>query len=157
MKTQRGTTTVEFAVISVALFIVLFGVIEVARALFVWNTVSAATQRGARIATVCPMNDAAIAQVTIFGAPGGDNASPILNGLTTDNVALQYLDEDGVDTAVFTEIAYVRVSIANFQHTLLIPFVGATLNVPAFSTTLPAESLGYVPDNNAFACFPPGV
>ncbi|MEN8132003.1 MAG: TadE family protein [Pseudomonadota bacterium] len=152
-KNQQGTTMVEFAIIAVTLFIVLFGVIEVGRAFFVWNTVSEATRRGARLAAVCPPNHTAVAEVTILNSPGGGANSPILQGLSTGNVSVEYLDEDGNSTGGAFPISYVRVSIVNYQHTLLIPFLLSTITVPPFSTTLPAESLGYIPELGARQCF----
>ena len=59
---QRGATTVEFAIIGVAMLLVLFGVIEVGRAMFVMNALGEATRRAARMAAVCPLNDTAAAQ-----------------------------------------------------------------------------------------------
>jgi hypothetical protein len=152
-KFERGTTTVEFALVGTVLFIVLFGVIEIGRALFVWNTITEATRRGARVAVVCPPNHGAVREVSVFGAPGGGDTSPILQGLTTANVALEYLDDAGNDTGGAFPISFVRVGINNYQHTLLIPFLMPTLTVPSFSTTLPAESLGWVPDLGVRQCF----
>ena len=60
---------------------VLFGVIEVGRAMFVMNALDEATRRAARMATVCPINDPAIAQVGLFNAPG-DTGNTIVGGLT---------------------------------------------------------------------------
>lgn len=153
IKPQKGTTLVEFAIIGALVMIVLFGVIEIARAMFVWNTLSEATRRGARVAAVCPVNHAGIARTAVFAAPAEDGSDRILKDLDTSNVSVEYLDENGVNTAVFEEIHYVRVSITNFRHTLLIPFVGRTLDAPPFSTTLPVESLGWIPDLNTRACF----
>lgn len=150
---ERGTTTVEFAIVATTLFIVLFGVLEIGRALFVWNTLGEATRRGARLAAVCPPNHAAVREVTVFGPPGGGDASPILKGLTTANVTLAYLDDAGNDTGGTFPISFVQVGISNYQHTLLIPFVMQTLTVPPFSTTLPAESLGWIPDLGVRQCF----
>jgi Flp pilus assembly protein TadG len=153
MRKQRGTTTVEFAIIAAAALTVLFGVIEVGRAFYVWNTVAEMTRRGARVAAVCPVNHPAVAEITIFNRPGGGANSSLLNNLTTGNVNVEYLDEDGTPTATFTEIDYVRVSIVNYQHTMLIPFALTTIPVPPFSTTIPAESLGYIPDLDVRQCF----
>ncbi len=150
---QQGTTTVEFAIIAAAALIVLFGVIEVSRALFVWNTITEATRRGARVAAVCPMYHPAIKRVTMFGKPNGSNSSPVLAGLSSANISLLYLDKDGNVTMDYLDVAYVRVGIYNYQHTLLIPFVGQTITVPSFSTTLPAESLGYIPVLGTRQCF----
>jgi Flp pilus assembly protein TadG len=152
MKYQSGLATVEFALIGALAFTVLFGVIEIGRALFVWNTLSEATRRGARLAAVCPMGDPAIARVAILSNAGGPNTSPVVGNLNTTNVTVAYLDEDGTPTANFPDIKYVRVAIVGFQHTLMIPFVMPTITAPPFSTTLPAESLGYVPDTNTYDC-----
>ncbi|MGH8523935.1 MAG: TadE/TadG family type IV pilus assembly protein [Gammaproteobacteria bacterium] len=156
IKRQNGIYTVEFAIIGVVFFLVLFGVIEIARALFVWNTIDEVTRRGARVAAVCPPNHSAIREIAVFNGPGGGSASAVLNGLSTSNVAVEYLDSGGNPGAAGANIAYVRVSITGYQHTLIIPFLPASvtnLTVPAFSTTLPAESLGYNPDTDAFECF----
>ena len=91
---QKGIYTVEFAIVGAALFIIVFGAIEVARAMFAYNTIAEATRRGARVAAVCSAADVATAKraavFSIAGADGSD-ASPILNGLTVSNVNVEYL------------------------------------------------------------------
>jgi hypothetical protein len=150
---QKGTTTVEFAIVATLLFTLLFGVMEVARALFVWNTLAEVTRRGARVAAVCPVDHPSVAKVAVLGDPLGGAASPILKNLTTANVQVEYLDVAGLPTAVFEDIRYVRVAITNYQHTLLIPFLTQTIAVPPFTTTLPAESLGYIPELGVRQCY----
>lgn len=151
---QKGLYIVEFALVAALFFVLLFAVIEFARALFVWNTLTEATRRGARLAVVCPVGHASIANVTVFNAPAAAGASPILPGLDSSDVVTAYLDQTGTVTASFNDIRYVRVSIAGFTHTLLIPALlpglpAMTLNAPTFETTLPRESLGAVPDAGA--------
>lgn len=153
MKRQRGTTTVEFAIVGAVALTVLFGVIEVGRALFVWNTLAEATRRGARLAVVCPMNHPAIKRVTILSKPEGPDTSPVVPGLSTANVAVAYLQDDGSAAASYSQTKYVRVSITGYEYTLFIPLVTPKITAPPFSTTLPAESLGYVPDSGTFECF----
>lgn len=143
---QLGLTTVEFAIIGLLFFIVLFGVIEVGRLLFTWNTLAEATRRGVRLAAVCPVSHASIARVTVFNNPGTAGDSPILPGLSTANVQVQYLDQTGAPTGTFANIRYVRVSITGYQHQLIIPVVGTTITAPPFAATLPRESLGAVPN-----------
>jgi hypothetical protein len=148
---QKGLYIVEFALVAGLFFVLLFGIIEFARALFTWNTLTEATRRGARLAAVCPVGHASIANVTVFNDPGIAGASPILPTLSSADVITQYLDQAGAVTANFNDIRYVRVSIIGFQHTLLIPplipgLPVMTLNAPTFETTLPRESLGAVPD-----------
>lgn len=139
---QKGLTTVEFSIIGLVAMVVLFGLIEFSRLVFTVNALSEATRRGARMATVCPINDPAIARVTVFNAPGGGGTSPIVGGLTTGNVAVDYLTRAGTPTGTFANIEFVRVRIVGFQHTLLVPLFGLTFALPEFPSTLPRESLG---------------
>ena len=156
MKKQKGLAMVEFALIAPVFFILIFGALEVARLLFVLNTLTEATRRGARVAVVCPVNHTDIKRITLFGASGSTGDSTILNNLSDANIDVAYFDEDGVATINYPDIDFVRVSIQNYQHTLLIPFIPADsliLNMPSFATTLPAESLGWIPDLGVRQCF----
>ena len=145
-RSQKGLTTVEFAFIGALALLVLFAVIEFGRALFVLNALSEGTRRGARMAAVCPINDPAIAEAAVFNNPGGGANSPIINGLTTADVSLEYLDANGTPlvnpAGTFILIRYVRVRIVNFQHQMLIPFGSYIFQTPEFATVLPRESLG---------------
>jgi hypothetical protein len=145
-KREQGTFTVEFAIIAAALFIVLFAVIELAHLLWIWNTATEATRRGARVAAVCPINHPAVPEVTVFAQPGGGPGSPILKDLSTANVSVEYLNQDGDPDTDFRDIAFVRVSLNNYTFTPLIPFVNVDFTLPPFETTIPSESLGYIPD-----------
>lgn len=152
---QRGVTTVEFAIVGSVLFTLLFGVIEFGRALFVANALVESTRRGARTAAVCPVGDPWPAQVAILANAGG--ASRISPDLTTANVEVSYLDQAGATLAnpagSFASIRYVRVRIVNFTQEMMIPFVMPELLMPPFTATLPIESLGYSPTQQAFlAC-----
>jgi Flp pilus assembly protein TadG len=153
---QRGTTTVEFAIIGTVLMVVVFSVIEFGRALFVINVLTEATRRGARMAAVCPVGDPKPAQVAVF-ANGGTN-STLVSGLTTANVQVQYLDTAGAVIAApgtaagFSLIRYVRVSIVGFTQTLLIPLHITAVPLSGFSTTLPRESLGVYPVPGSTPC-----
>ena len=143
---QRGVTTVEFAIIGAAMLVVLFGVIELGRAMFVLNTLGESTRRAARMAAVCPINDPAIAESGLFNAPGGGSASRFIRGLLPGNFAVEYLDSNGNvvanPVASFGQIEFVRTRIVNFQHEMLIPFATQLFTTPDFATTLRRESLG---------------
>jgi len=149
---QKGITLVEFAIVGAVAIMMIFAVLEMARAIFVANALTEATRRGARMATVCPINDPAIAQVATFNAPGAGNASPIVNDLDTSDFVVEYLGRTGnvlgnpADN--FAAIRYVQLRVVNFQHELLIPFANITFTMPEFSTRLPRESLG-VPRSGA--------
>lgn len=143
---QHGATTVEFAFIGALAMLVLFAVIEFGRAVFVINMLGEVTRRGARFATVCPINDPAIAEVAVLNAPGGGAASPFIRELDTSQIAVEYLGSDGTligdPAGNFNNIRYVRVRVEGYQHRMLIPFFNRILTTPDFVTTLPRESLG---------------
>ena len=139
---QAGTTTLEFALVALLYFIVLFGIVEFGRAYFTWNTLNEATRRGARVATVSTLNNAAIANVAVFNDPNTSGNSPVLRGLTTSNVQVRYLNADGTTATQYTDIVYVEVTITGYQHRLLIPAFFQTITAPDFKTILPRESLG---------------
>lgn len=149
---QRGITTVEFAIVGALFFMVLFAVIEFGRALFVANALSESTRRGARVAAICPVGDPRPAQVAILAGP--DGRSRIAPTLTTANVIVSYLNQAGAIVANpganSSTIRYVRVSITGYTQQLLIPFVMPEFLMPAFAATLPIESLGYSPTQQAF-------
>ena len=112
-----------------------------------------------RVAVVCPVNDPAIANITVFNDSTTAGASSLLTGLSTSDVVIRYLKNDGSPAdcsscncddscgdSPFVDIKYVEVSIPNYQHTLLLPApLNATVTMPPFSSTLPRESLGVVP------------
>jgi len=144
---QKGTTTVEFAIIGAAMMFVLLLSIEMSRMMFVINALGEATRRGARVAAVCPINDPEIARVAVFSAVGDDN-SPIIHDLDTSNILLSYLDENGAavlgtltDPATFVTIRYVRVEIQNFTHRMVLP-IPVSFTMPPQPSTFPRESLG---------------
>ena len=151
IKRQAGTTSVEFAIVGMVMMVCLLGVIEVSRLLFVINALGESTRRGARLAAVCPVDDPAIAQMAVFNSTGGIN-SPVVNGLSTANIQLEYLNVAGAPItgdlsipANYATINYVRVQIVNYVHQWIFP--GAlTFNMPPQPSTLPRESLG-VPRN----------
>jgi hypothetical protein len=147
---------VEFAIVAAVLFLLLFGVFEIGRFFWTLNTLNEMTRRGARLAAVCPIDHPDVARVAVYNNPGDGSTSPILNNLTAANIDVRYLDVDGVATASYTLAEFVAVSITNYPHTLLIPFISAdvaTIQMPPVTATLPTESLGYIPDFDSRQCF----
>lgn len=143
---QKGAETVEFAMICLLLFALVFAIIEFGRALFVWNALTEATRRGARMAVVCPYQSPIPKQVAIYDVIAGSlGTSPIIAGLTPAMINVSYLDGTGVATADQTLINFVQVTITGYTHTLIIPLWSRTLTIPSFTTTLYSESLGAIP------------
>ena len=145
-RAESGLATVEFSIIGVVFFLVLFAVIEFGRALFVINTLTEVSRRGARMAAVCPVGSTGPASAAVFGS----GANPVVAGLTTGEVTIEYLDTNGAVLANpagadFGSINYVRARISGFSLPLIIPLIMPTLSLSGFQTTLPRESLGVTP------------
>jgi Flp pilus assembly protein TadG len=124
---QRGAAAVEFGLVSSLLVILLVGTMEMGRILFYWNTAGEATRLGARLAVVCN-KEAAIVKARMGG---------MLNILTPDNINVTYTPA-GCDV---DSCQSVTVSITGLKVSTFIPFVPLNLVMPAFSTTLPRESM----------------
>lgn len=127
---QRGVAAVEFAIVAVLLFTLIFGVIEMGRLLWTWNAAVEATRLGARLAAVCDQNDSRIKAAMAGRLPA----------LAASNIAVTYLNPPAADnTCTAADCKSVRVSLQGLNHMTLIPFVPLTLTLPAFSTTLRKE------------------
>jgi len=150
---QHGLSTVEFALVGVVLFMMIFGVIEVGRAYFVAAALDEATRRGARMAAVCPINDPAIAQAAAFN-------DALIFGLDASDIVVEYLDENAnvvanpAVAAEFITIRFVRVRVVGFQHQMFIPLVTplSQFTMPEYATLLPRESLGIPRTGVVTAC-----
>ncbi len=148
---QQGLTSVEFAICGAVYFMVLFSVIEVARFMYALNVLDEVTRRGARLASVCPVTQPApVLNTATFGGRA-------LPNLGSEHLAINYFSADNTviadPVAGFVNIAYVQVSITNYNHQLLIPFLFRDIQMPPFSTTVLAESLGISPpDTGTTSC-----
>jgi hypothetical protein len=156
---QSGLTTVEFAIVAAVLLTVIIAIIDVSRLYFSVASLNEATRRGARVAAVCPVNDPAIAQVAVFNVSGETGPSPIVGGLETQHIDVEYLDANGdlVDDpapgAGFGDIRYVRVRInGGFLLRTFIPGLPQVIPIPDFAATLPRESLGFSREGVSVPC-----
>jgi Flp pilus assembly protein TadG len=126
---QQGVAAIEFAFICSLFFTLLFGMMEMGRVLFYWNSAVEATRFGARMAIVCDNpNDNAIKA----------SMQQRLSILPADKISITY-DPAGctVDTCQSATVSILSgVSVGTF-----IPFVPLSLSLPPFSTTLPRESM----------------
>ncbi|ERI53967.1 hypothetical protein N878_03010 [Pseudomonas sp. EGD-AK9] len=142
---------VEFAIIGLLLFTLLFGVLEMGRLYFTVNALDEVVRRGARLAAVCDIRDPVILRRAIFNAADEAGASRLIGRLQTADLSLVYLNETGATVASpddfdsasgFRAIRYVQLRVENFPHELLIPGFGGVFTLPAFRSTIPRESLG---------------
>ncbi|HET7061330.1 MAG TPA: TadE family protein [Nitrosospira sp.] len=124
---QRGVAAVEFALIASLVFILLFGIMEMGRVLFYWNTAAETTRLGARLAVVCNKDAAAIKA----------RMQSMLHLLSPANINIAYAPA----SCDINTCRLVTVSITGLTVSTFIPFVPLSLTMPSFSTTLPRESL----------------
>jgi Flp pilus assembly protein TadG len=135
---QRGATLVEFAIALSIFLVAMFAVIEFGRALWVHNALADAARRGARYAVLHSANDsAAVKNVVVYGDPAGGTETTVPN-LTTENVTVEYNN-------FALNGGTVTVSITDYQFQFVIPIVGTTIAMPAYTTSLTGESVGWIP------------
>ena len=137
---ERGSTLVEFA-IGVTVFVTaMFAVLEFSRALWVHNALADAARRGARYAVLhAETDEAQVKNVVVFGNSAG-SGNPMLSDLSAENVDVTYTNfglNDGT----------VTVSITDYDFEFVLPFLGTSITMPGYSTTLTAESAGLIPNN----------
>lgn len=125
---QRGVAAVEFALLAGLLFTLLFGVIEMSRVLFYWNTATEATRLGARLAVVCDEKSATIVK---------ERMRALLGILQPGNIDIAYIPE----SCNQSNCRSVTVSITGVTVNTLIPLVPLEIEMPPFTTTLPRESM----------------
>ena len=92
---QRGVFAVEFAMLALLFFLFLFAMLELARAVYLWNMVHEITRRAARGAAVTDFSNAGAlqalrAQAVLRAAPG---ALPLGGGISDAYVRIDYLSQ----------------------------------------------------------------
>lgn len=146
-KHQKGAESLEFLVVFFLYMVLILAVFDFGRALYVWNALTEATRRGARMAVVCPLNDPNIRRAAIFDTLQGQlTTSPIIKDLQPGHIDINYFQIDGSVATNAINTRFAQVSINNgFTFQFLIPGLNQVINVPNFRTTLYAESKGAVP------------
>lgn len=141
-KNEQGKTLVEFAIVGTVVLTVMFGVIEFGRLFWTHNALRDAARRGVRYAAIRKNDTAgqqAVKNMVVYGNPNG-GTTPLVPGLNTSNVGIEYVNYDGVQLS-----SRATVKITNYKFQMAVPLVGGKINMPAYRTSLPGESVGYVP------------
>lgn len=155
----RGIATVEFALVCMIFFTLVFGALEFARMMYVHNSIQEVTRRAAREMTVRWIDEeAAVKTMALFGG----TVLPAGAEITTSSINIEYLSADGSVVTVFPSspgdnlsacgdalrtascIYSVRVSITSIRYApmvTLFSFLNWTL--PSSSVTMHAESMGF--------------
>ena len=137
---EKGATLVEFSIGITVFAMAMFAVLEFGRVWWAHNALTDAARRGARYAALhAESSSAAVKNVVVYGNEAG-TGNPMLPNLTTDKVLVNY-NGFGLNAGTVT------VSIDAYQLQLVLPFTGAGIPMPRYSTTLTAESAGLVPNS----------
>src|SRR5262245_37756566 len=142
---EKGQALVEFSLVTLLFFTVVFGISEFGRALWTWNTIVQATRAGARYAVVetPTSDDMQIKEVVAYNDPNANSSStPVVPGLTETNVTVNYLNNDGTVASNKNIADLIEVSVTGYQFSFLVPLFGSQIPLPSFSTKLPLEGLG---------------
>ena len=123
----KGVYVVEFTLIIGLYLLTIFMVMEAITYMYLMNTASEITRRGARLAVVCNMN-----------APGilSEMTSRYPN-LTSQNVVIKY-SPDGCNEV---NCQTVRVSLKDLTTNIIGVTADVTTITRDFATTLPRESM----------------
>lgn len=144
-RSERGASILELAIVATIFFTLLFGVLEFGRLFWTHNALRDASRRGTRYAIV-RKDDAssiqAVKNMVVYGDPNANpaTAQPIISGLSTANVLVEYQNYNGIQLS-----SRATVSITGYKFQFSVPLIGGTLNMPSYRTSLPGESAGFVP------------
>lgn len=169
-KNERGTSMAEFAVVASFFFMLIFGIIEFGRLLYTHNALTDAARRGARYAIIhraqgatdgtlqvskCVRNVIIYGETHISAYPNCDppaNQPVLIHGISSATIQVRYsgadLDNNPASPNPYgANLGTATVTITNYNFNINIPFLHRLLTLPAYSTTLPAESAGFEPDD----------
>lgn len=129
---ERGVQLVEIALV-VPILMLLFGAVaEFGRYFYEYSTAAKASRVGARyLAAKCANNgnyQTTAKNIIVYGNAAG-TGSPVLPGLTTANVQIQYTGQ----VAGVPEL--VKVNIINYKHTSVVD-LGKLLKNPSLSLNI---------------------
>lgn len=161
---QRGVASVEFALVCGVFLLIVFGIFELARLMYVHNTLQEVTRRAAREMTVRWIDQVdEVRAIALFGGaslPGGAE-------VTAESIRIEFLNPEGTAVTLFPEdasdnlsacgdaervascIYSVRVSIDGDSDILYSPMISLFsvvfdgLVLPSSSVTMHAESMGF--------------
>lgn len=148
-----GTLTVEYALVLMTFLQFMFLLLEIARALCVWNTVQEVTRRAARAAAITDFSCAsallAVRRNAIFHDSGSDGVLLLSGGVTQDHVVIDYLWQDSAGNlqalgagALPAGPAQNRANcMANPASSSCIQFVRARICNPAGCGPVPYEPM----------------
>lgn len=134
--TQQGAAAIEFALVLLIMIPLTFGITELGRAFYQYNTLVKATRDGARV--LSSGGSASIAKArcfTVYGNPGC-TGEPLLVGLSPEMVQAS-TDQSVIAGALTIKVA--SITIDEFKFTSLVPYVIDDITFGPVSTTMRQE------------------
>ena len=129
MTRESGSTAVEFALIAPFLVTLLVAITAFGHLLFTMNLLNDALRGGARMAVVCDLNAASIKSSI-------QSRVPQLS-LSNVEISLQYVPAGCTKSSCQA----VELSLSGVTYTPWLWLLPASMPLPAFTTSLPRESL----------------
>jgi hypothetical protein len=124
---QRGTAAVEFAIVALFFFMLVFGILEIARIMYVFNTLQEVTRRAAAAAVNVYPNDtdalAGLKQDAVFRSSSGE--LPLAPPITDSYVRIEYL---AYDLSVIPTSSLPSCAAANQQICMANPRSGSCIH-----------------------------
>lgn len=131
LRGERGVAAVEFALVSLVFFTMLFGAMEMGRLMFYWNTAAEVTRLGARMAVVCDPD--AVSRDVIRS-----RMRALLPIIPDADIVVAY--SPAGCTVESCQLATVSIAATTPVQTY-IPFAPLSVLMPTFATTLSRESM----------------
>ena len=148
-RNEAGSTIAEFAVVAAVFFMVIIGIFEFGRLFYTHNALTDAARRGARYAVLHKESDVAcVRNVVVYGETHVDSGTcaptgpALINGLAPADVNVVYT---GTGTNAFGMNLGTATVTIDYTFDLTLPLFSREITMPAYSTTLTAESAGEIP------------
>jgi Flp pilus assembly protein TadG len=162
-KRQHGATMVEMALVLTVFIVLLFGVMELGRVMYLWNTLQQVTRQAARSATVTDFTDTAAVTAlkqnaiylsgsgTLIGAPEVSDSAVRITYINTVDAATGTMSA-AIDTTTTCPTKVISDCLTNPAGPSCIRLVVAQICDPA--TTSSCTGIKYQP--SILASFIPG-
>lgn len=134
---QDGAVTVEFALTFMVFWVCFLAVIEFSRLMFVWGTAAEATQKAARLASICEIDITQEARIRDAVSKFVTASGQVDLATRTDWLTFSYLPA-GCTKLTCTQ---VEVALNNVSAQLLAPLPVTTVNLPAYKTRHARETM----------------
>lgn len=146
---QKGAALVEFSLAVMLFFVVVIGVVEFGRTMFLLNLAGRATQMATRLATICSNDDptrAMIREKVRFYVEGSGQIK-----VPTGTTWLTITPNSDTCYSASTDPCWITTSLNNLQFTLMIPLMNINITLPPYRVTQVREAMD---SSNNPACVP---